>query len=394
MREHHRHNITPVGAGVKVILSVNPSLKALIPQLTPDEYEGLERSIVAEGCRFPLLVWGDLLVDGHNRYEICTRHNIPFQVQQIEFESEAHARIWMRNHALGQRNLTDAWKIELALGNKADLLEVGREAMSAAAPLAHIENQGLTNLVKPLPRHNTQAEIAKEASVSQGTISRAEQVRKKAPELWEKAKAGDLTVGAAYAEVVKKEKKERREAEIEQQRKAIAELPAEAIPDSFDVVVIDPPWPYGRKYDPEGSRVANPYPEMQLEDIAAINIPAKDNAVMFLWTTHQFLPASFALLREWGFEYKATLVWDKEKIGMGAWLRMQCEFCLVGIRGKPIWDNTTHRDVLREPRREHSRKPDGFYALVEQITVGTRIDYFSRQQRQGWYSYGNDVGKF
>ena len=101
-----------------------------------------------------------------------------------------------------------------------------------------------------------------------------------------------------------------------------------------------------------------------------------------------------SLLRHWGFTYKATLVWDKERIGMGAWLRMQCEFCLVGIKGKPTWNNTKHRDILREARREHSRKPEAFYEMVEDITVGRRLDFFSRQQRPGWETYGNDREKF
>ena len=97
---------------------------------------------------------------------------------------------------------------------------------------------------------------------------------------------------------------------------------------------------------------------------------------------------------KWGFEYKANLVWDKEKIGMGAWLRMQCEFCLVGIKGKPIWNNTKWRDIIREPRREHSRKPEIFYTMIEEITVGRKLNFFSREEKEGWTSYGNDTEKF
>jgi N6-adenosine-specific RNA methylase IME4 len=79
---------------------------------------------------------------------------------------------------------------------------------------------------------------------------------------------------------------------------------------------------------------------------------------------------------------------------MGMWLRMQCEFCLVGIKGNPPWNNTKWRDIIRESRREHSRKPDGFYEMVEDITIGRRLDFFSREQRNGWEAFGNDTGKF
>jgi N6-adenosine-specific RNA methylase IME4 len=115
---------------------------------------------------------------------------------------------------------------------------------------------------------------------------------------------------------------------------------------------------------------------------------------LFLWTTHAFIFDAKALLDAWGFEYKATGVWDKGKMGMGHWLRMQCEFFLVGIKGKPIWNNTKWRDIIRENRREHSRKPEAFYEMVEDITVGRRLDYFSREKRLGWEVVGNDTEKF
>jgi N6-adenosine-specific RNA methylase IME4 len=191
-----------------------------------------------------------------------------------------------------------------------------------------------------------------------------------------------------------KEKIEQRKELIDKQIEDIESGKLPKLQGLFDVIAIDPPWPYGREYDPNGSRVANPYPEMSIEQIQAIDLPLKDDSVLLLWTTHQFLPAAFELLKNWGFTYKANLVWDKEMIGMGAWLRMQCEFCLVGIKGKPFWDNTKHRDIIREQRREHSRKPDQFYSMVEQITYGRRLEYFSREKRNGWEVFGNDTNKF
>ena len=119
-----------------------------------------------------------------------------------------------------------------------------------------------------------------------------------------------------------------------------------------------------------------------------------EDAVVFLWTTHKFLPDAFDILRSWELDYKATLVWNKEKIGMGAWFRMQCEFCLVGIKGKPYWNNTIYRDIMNEPRRQHSRKPDVFFDMVDKITLGRKLEYFSREKREGWEVFGNDINKF
>jgi N6-adenosine-specific RNA methylase IME4 len=184
-------------------------------------------------------------------------------------------------------------------------------------------------------------------------------------------------------------KKLEHEENIKEQREEIRR--GIEIPDGlFDVIVIDPPWNYGRDYDPHGSRVANPYPEMTQDELKEIDIPFADDCVLFLWTTHQFIWSAKELVDYWGFTYHATIVWDKETIGMGFWLRMQCEFCLVATKGDPFWHNTEWRDIIREPRREHSRKPDKFYSLVEAVTEGKRLDYFSREKRLNWFTYGTE----
>lgn len=185
-----------------------------------------------------------------------------------------------------------------------------------------------------------------------------------------------------------------RKLSIDQQKKQIEEGNVQAPTGLYDVISIDPPWKYeqGEKnsYDSNGRRVANPYPEMTLDEIKALNIPAKDDCVMWLWTTQKYLRDSFDLLDHWGFDHKATMVWDKDQIGMGHWLRMQCEFCILAIKGKPVWSNTEVRDIIRERRREHSRKPESFYSVVDKICVGRKLDFFSREKREGWDNFGND----
>jgi len=183
--------------------------------------------------------------------------------------------------------------------------------------------------------------------------------------------------------------------DIEQQK---ADIKAEIMPDIdklYDILVLDPPWNYGRKYDPETSRVANPYPEMTIDEIINIDLPLKDNSIVWLWTTQQFLPDAFDILKAWGLDYKAIMVWNKEKMGMGYWLRMQCEFCLLAVKGKPIWDIKDLRDIITEPRREHSRKPEIFYNMInDKFSYASKLEYFSRIEREGWDVYGNDITKF
>ena len=227
---------------------------------------------------------------------------------------------------------------------------------------------------------------------SQKDLTELAKIKQKAPEQIPEVLA------AIKSGVAKNVKSAVRQISINSQKEAIEKGNVESPTGLFDVISIDPPWKYetgeSSSYDGEGRRVANPYPEMTLEQIRGLDIPVKDDAVMWLWTTQKYLNESFGLLESWGFEHKATMVWDKEKIGMGHWLRMQCEFCLLAVKGKPVWSNTGVRDILREKRREHSRKPEGFYTIVEDICVGRKLDFFSRESRNGWDNFGNDKELF
>lgn len=167
------------------------------------------------------------------------------------------------------------------------------------------------------------------------------------------------------------------------------------LPDGvFEVIVIDPPWPYGTKYDPKGRRIANPYPEMSLEEIQDIELPMADDCVLWLWTTHKFMRHSFGILDTWKFKDVAILTWVKNKIGMGNWLRSQSEFCVMAVYGKPQVNLANQTTVLNGQARQHSRKPEEFYALVESLCIGRRLDYFSREKREGWEQLGNQPEKF
>lgn len=379
-------------------LEIKEEFKKLIPALTQEEFKQLEENCLEEGIREAIITWKGYIIDGHNRYEIANKWNLDFQTKSKHFENEIDVRIWMRNNQKGRRNLTKAWYIELELGNKEDLALKGEQKYKET--VGRPSKKSLSQNDNNLPKHDTRKEIAISAGVSTGMVGMSEVIKTKNPELWEKAKAGEVTVTSAYKEIKKEEKKEER---IELINKQINEIEAGNLPELeglFDVISVDPPWNYEGEnkketsFDSVGRRVANPYPEMSTEEIKKIQLPLMKDSIVFLWTTHKFLPDALEILKEWNLEYKATLVWNKEKMGMGAWFRMQCEFCLVGIKGKPYWENTKYRDILNEPRRDHSRKPDSFFSMVEEITLGRRLEYFSREKRKGWEVFGNDINKF
>ena len=410
-------------------IKIDEEFRALIRPQTEIERKHLEEAILADGCRDPLVLWDGVLIDGHNRLEICTKHGIEYDVEEMQFEGRDEAMNWIDKNQVGRRNLTrDEFSMivgrvyareKKAQGGRSDrdfsgdqndhpktAEKVGKEfgvspaTVKRAEKLFHkVEEVKQERKREPEPTE-TQAEAEEETlplespapkpTPPQPRVKTGEEIRAEQDAIMEEAKRR-----VREEEAKKKEaKKQQRLAEIQSQREKIEAGVVEKPNGLYDVVCMDPPWNYGREYDPETSRVANPYPEMKQSELLEMEPPFADDCVLFLWTTHAFIWDAKELLQSWGFNYKATLVWDKERIGMGAWLRMQCEFCLVGIKGKPFWSNTTWRDIIREPRREHSRKPEVFYEMVESITAGRRLDFFSREQRKGWEAYGNDKTKF
>jgi hypothetical protein len=177
---------------------VNEELKAYIDPLTPEEYEALERSILAEGCRDALVLWGDVLVDGHNRHGICRKHGLPFQtVQHTRFQSIEDVHLWMIDQHLGRRSVSDFQRGVLAL-RKREIVAERRARSTAEAPAAV---QAPAALAMPEPAAlATREALAKVARLSNHQVVMIEKIQKQgAPELVAAVKAGAISINAAAA---------------------------------------------------------------------------------------------------------------------------------------------------------------------------------------------------
>ncbi|HEY4092901.1 MAG TPA: plasmid replication/partition related protein [Luteibacter sp.] len=184
---------------------VNEELKAYIDPLTPDEHESLERSLLAEGCRDALVLWGDTLVDGHNRYGICRKHDIPFKtVQHERFQSIDDVHLWMIEQHLGRRSVSDFQRGVLAL-RKREILAQRREAEAPAKdendlPFdANGSEPARPKAARPNP-NDDRKEIAREARISANAVGMIEKIRKEAaPEVVAAVKSGTLSISAGAA---------------------------------------------------------------------------------------------------------------------------------------------------------------------------------------------------
>src|SRR5262249_50340626 len=135
----------------------------------------------------------------------------------------------------------------------------------------------------------------------------------------------------------------------------------------YRVIVADPPWPYEKRAEDPSHRATYDYPPMSIAAIAAVDVRSitAENSILWLWTTNHHIREAFTVLDAWGFEQKTVLVWAKDRMGCGDWLRGQTELCLFATRGKPIVTLTNQTTLLRAPVRAHSQKPIEFYNLVE-----------------------------
>lgn len=161
----------------------------------------------------------------------------------------------------------------------------------------------------------------------------------------------------------------------------------------FATIYADPPWPY----ENEASRAAAVlhYPVMTLEDIRAERVAelAEDNAHLHLWTTNAFLREAMDLIEAWGFRYRSTFVWVKDRIGMGNYWRVSHEFLLLGVRGRLRFRDRAQASWLLAKRGTHSRKPDGVRQLIEKVSPGPYLELYGRAElpHTDWTVYGNRV---
>lgn len=169
-------------------------------------------------------------------------------------------------------------------------------------------------------------------------------------------------------------------------------------PGRYGVILADPPWSYETRSDNGMNRSAdNHYVTQSTEWIAALPVAAHANAdcVLFLWATAPMLPEALGVMASWGFAYKTSAVWTKDKVGTGYWLRNRHEYLLIGTVGRPVcpapgmqWDS-----VIAAAVREHSRKPDEGYALIESYFPSvSKLELFCRgPARAGWSVFGNEA---
>lgn len=171
----------------------------------------------------------------------------------------------------------------------------------------------------------------------------------------------------------------------------------------FQTILADPPWQFQNrtgKMAPEHKRLAR-YPTMSLDEICDMPVEAVagDPAHLYLWVPNALLPEGLKVMEHWGFKYKSNLIWYKirkdggpDRRGVGFYFRNVTEVLLFGVRGKnarTLRPGRSQENIICTQKREHSRKPDEQYDLIERCSFGQKLEIFARGPRKGWTVWGN-----
>lgn len=173
----------------------------------------------------------------------------------------------------------------------------------------------------------------------------------------------------------------------------------------FGTILADPPWQFQNrtgKVAPEHKRL-NRYGTMKLDEICELPVSeiASDPSHLYLWVPNALLPEGLQVMDAWGFRYVSNIIWEKVRKdggpdgrGVGFYFRNVTEVLLFGVRGKnarTLQPGRSQVNIIRSQKREHSRKPDEQYPIIEGCSWGPRMELFSRGKRKGWTVWGNQA---
>jgi len=375
-------------------MEILQELESLIPPLSNEEFKQLERNILEEGIREPLITWNGILIDGHNRYRIAQEHDMNYETLEKEFDNINRVKEWMIHNQFGRRNLSNYQRSVLALQLEDVFREKAKENQGKRTDISQISVES-----KPI---DTQKEVAKIANVSHDTIAKVKKIEATAtPEVKARLNTGTMSINEAYKEIKKEEK-------IEETRKEKNEIikQVEAIEisnvfngdsinfiDKIDFkikcVITDPP--YGMNYisnrrtASEKDKGISNDENLDLAIQTVNNVFSKlynkmdDNSALFCFIGWKQEKYFIELIKDIGFEVKNVLIWNKNNHGTGDLIYSfapKHERIIYATKGK-VKLNYRHPDVLEgsDIRTNHptSKPIDLLKKLIESTTLQNDI---------------------
>ena len=353
---------------------IDSDFKFLIPPLLPDEFKQLESNIRRDGCQEPLTVWNDVLIDGHNRYKICQKHGIKYQVAKIEFESRDHAMAWIDERQLGRRNLDDDKRAMVAQDLVEQRSKIAREERARVAGQTGGRNHPKKEVSLPpksvgklkrktkTKRNHHQNEtvrvVARELSIPNRKLRSAAEIKKADKQVASMVLTGTVKLTeakklVALPDVVRKGavaavnngtdvRTAIRDAKKQDYNTRIEAAKPKTLEGTYRIIYADPPWKYHglNQVDEYGHAEAHydcldddQLIEFKPDGNRLVRELADKNAVLFMWVTAPLLERCFPIIKAWGFKYKTQFVWDKIAHVMGHYNSVRHENLLIATKG-------------------------------------------------------------
>ena len=359
-------------------IKINPEFQKLIPPLEEEEFLGLEKNILANGCEDPIKIWNGYIVDGHNRYEICKKHGVKFRTEEKDFESLKQAKIWMIDHALDQRNLATYARGDL-IAEKQDILFPSHQGKRT-----DLEDEDttsvriLTEVEKDFDACPTR-KAAKAAGMSHDTYCKVNYLRENADDETKlKLKIGKTSINREYNAL--------RGAAKTKQAISMG-FPTDK---QYDIFYCEP---YSRnalvgsgwKHDP-GSYILADLPVASAQQL---------QSKLFMWCPPTFLEGALKLMKGWGFEYSNMMCWELDEPFEERMFKVKYLLILIGSQGERNEPPFRAESFIKN-KGTGSRHDQVRDVIDEMYPEGNKLEIITKcTPKANWDSYNPDKeGKY
>lgn len=374
-------------------LKIHP-IANLFPEMSEFEFEELKQDVAQNGLLMPILTHGGQVVDGRHRLRVCTALGIIPKFAELEAANDKSVEQSVISINLHRRNLNESQKAIIAARLTNSSVGSNQHTAGAVSQRKVAEELGIS--VDSVQRgkkviNNGIPELI--AAVSEGKldISNAAKLAQLAKEDQSQLNFDDIKAIQEASKAINKAKFENRRIERIQEieAKRANNKPLESSLGTFSVIYADPPWDYM-------GELAVGYPCMSVKEICEMPISqiSADDAVLFMWCSSSLLPEAVEVVSAWGFKFKTSAVWDKDFTGQGTYFRQGHEVLIIATKGcvPEVPYDARPSSVLKFKRREHSRKPDEMYQIIDGMYPElNKIELFCRGlPAQGWVGWGNE----
>lgn len=395
----------------------------IFPLMQGEEFEALKNDIAEHGQREPIWLATDgRIIDGRNRHRACCELGI--SPKFTIWDGNGSLVYFVVSLNLHRRHLNSGQKAIIAV-DILPLLEVeAKEKQKAQGSRGSEGGRGKTKTLdqsfdqgfERTPQATAQA--AAIVGSNRQYVSEAKRLVQESPEVADLVRAGEITMPEAKSLAKMDDDKRAHAIELMQGGEAKSAKDAMTMvareqkitiaqnlpPKVYNVIYADPAWEYSNTgVHGAADHHYDTMPTEKLKTLLAdIEMKLADNAVLFLWVTNPLLLDAVAVVEAWGFQYKTNMVWVKTELvkpGSGFYVRGRHELLFICTRGSftPLNPNIAPPigSIVESPVREHSRKPETVYDIIEALYPGCNyVELFARTKRSGWDAWGNQVDKF